>query len=168
MRRIGPLAALVVWLVVVVTGCGGTDSATSESAIPVESPQEAAQRTKPDARVPPTPPPEELVVEDLIEGNGKEAEKGDRVTIRYVGLAWDGEVYGDAWSYSEPPRFTLGRGQLAVGFEEGLVGMKAGGRREIVVPISQLRSPKFDEFRERVPLKPPDTLFLVVDLLAVS
>lgn len=165
-------AALVA---LVLSGCGGTDSATSESAeLPTQSAAQAAKRTQPEIDIPPTPPPQKVIVEDVIEGTGPAAKNGDNLTLQYVGYGWDGDPYADTWVYSEPPTFMLGEGRLAVGFEEGLRGMKEGGRREIVVPISRLEprdyetEEMYENYERPGPLKPGDTLFLVVDLLAVD
>lgn len=164
------LAAALLTLCVVLTaaGCGESDSSTANSSqVPVESEAQAKERAKPTVTVPPTPPPEEVVVEDLIEGSGPEAKKGDRVEIQYVASTWNNEEYADSWVYSETPSFQLGSGQLSPGFDEGIRGMKAGGRREVIVPIARLRNAeaKSSDFPDP---RPRDTLVIVVDLLGVN
>lgn len=166
---IAALAALVLG------SCGGTDSATSDSAeIPTESGAQAAKRPQPTVSAPPTPPPKEVLVEDLIEGSGPAAEDDDRLTLQYVGKTWGGNVYADTWAYETPPSFVLGAGRLPEGFETGLRGMKEGGRREISVPTSLMEPLDYEEaeiykgYERQAPLEPADTLFLVVDLLEVN
>jgi peptidylprolyl isomerase len=166
-------------VLVVIAGCGGEGSADSggsgenSAGIPVESPEEAKERGVPtDLKVPPIPPPTKLVVEDLIEGTGEEAEKGDLVTLRYYAKTWDGGVYSNAWRYKPPPTFRLGAGPvlgaaaMAPGFDKSIRGMKEGGRREVIVPISEQRWPV--EEKNRLPLRPGDTWVAIVDLLKVE
>lgn len=108
-------------------------------------------------------PPRHLVIHDLQQGGGREARDERRVTIRYVGVRWDGETYSNTWGASRPPRFVLGRKQLTMpGFERGLIGMKAGGRREIVIPPN-VRFPNGPPRR----LLPSETLIYIVELTGV-
>jgi FKBP-type peptidyl-prolyl cis-trans isomerase len=148
-------------------GCGGTDSATSGadgSQIPVQSGEEAEERTRPEVTVPPTPPPKRLVVKDLIEGSGdEEAQDGDKITILYVGTSWTGGPYADSWAYSAPPSFTLGEKTFELGLEEGIRGMKAGGRREVLVPHTRIYAGEGPSG-----LSPADSIVFVVDLLDVG
>lgn len=146
-------------------GCGEDEgSAEGTSQLPTESGAEAAKREKPEISVPPTPPPERVLTEDLIIGEGKEVGKGDTVEILYVSVTWDGKPYADSWRYRAPPSFILGSGLLAPGFDQGIRGMRVGGRREVLVPISQLRN-KVAEERAAFPPRPRDSLVLVVDVL---
>lgn len=78
----------------------------------------------------------ELVVEDLIEGDGNEAVVGKRLAVHYVGILTDGTQFDSSVSRGEPFVFTLGVGQVIPGWDQGLVGMKEGGRRILVVPSS--------------------------------
>jgi peptidylprolyl isomerase len=82
--------------------------------------------------------PKELVAQDLIVGNGAEAKSGDPVSVQYVGVTYDDNKEFDAsWSGSKPGKaftFTLGQGGVIQGWDQGVVGMKVGGRRKLVIP----------------------------------
>lgn len=80
-------------------------------------------------------PVDEVVVEDIVTGSGPEAEEGDTLTVQYVGALYDnGEEFDASWERGEPFEVTLGQGQVIAGWEEGLIGMQAGGRRGILIP----------------------------------
>lgn len=86
-----------------------------------------------------TPPvglaPSELVTRDLITGTGAEAKTGDLVTVNYVGVLYEGgKEFDSSWKRKEPYSFILGRGHVIEGWEQGLPGMKVGGRRELIIP----------------------------------
>jgi FKBP-type peptidyl-prolyl cis-trans isomerase len=79
----------------------------------------------------------EVLVEDIVPGSGPEAETGDTLTVQYVGALYDdGTEFDASWERGEPFQVTLGQGQVIEGWEQGLVGMKAGGRRGILIPAS--------------------------------
>ena len=81
-------------------------------------------------------PPTEVVVDDIVEGTGPAARTGDTVEVQYVGALFeDGTEFDSSWSRgNEPFTVTLGEGQVIQGWEEGLVGIRKGGRREIIIP----------------------------------
>jgi len=90
-------------------------------------------RTKPEFDAPTGPAPAELVIRDIIEGDGAEAQPGDTVTVHYAGVEFDtGEEFDSSWGRGETIQFPL-RG-LIQGWQEGIPGMKVGGRRELVIP----------------------------------
>lgn len=90
-------------------------------------------RTKPEFEAPTGPAPAELVIRDLITGDGDEAKPGDTVTVHYAGVEYDsGEEFDSSWGRGETIQFPL-RG-LIQGWQEGIPGMKVGGRRELVIP----------------------------------
>lgn len=107
----------------------GDDASSGES----ES-SEGAKLTKPKVEPPAGPPPTELVVNDIEEGEGEEAEEGDKLGIFYVGVNEQGKEIYNNWGYGGTLSLTLGGGDYGQGFEEGLEGMKAGGRRELLIP----------------------------------
>jgi peptidylprolyl isomerase len=80
--------------------------------------------------------PKSLKVEDLIEGNGQAAKSGDKISVRYVGVLYDNNKQFDAsWDRGKAPfQLTLGQGQVIPGWDQGLVGMKVGGRRRLTIP----------------------------------
>lgn len=78
--------------------------------------------------------PSGLYLEDLSEGEGPEVAPGDRVAVHYVGWLADGTQFDGLVPPEEPAEFTVGQGEVVPGLDEGVVGMKAGGQRRIVVP----------------------------------
>jgi peptidylprolyl isomerase len=85
------------------------------------------------------PAPKELKVEDLVEGNGAAAKNGDKLSVQYVGVLYDnGKQFDASWDRGkEPLEVTLGAGQVISGWEQGLLGMKVGGRRKLTIPPDQ-------------------------------
>jgi len=114
--------------------------------------------------VPDAPPPDSLVIADLREGKGKwPALQGRLVTVQFVGVLYDSkEKFRSSWEIGRPSTFRLGWGDAIEGWEEGLAGMYAGGRRELIVPPSQ----GYGDKREGS-IPPGSTLVYVVDLLDV-
>jgi len=137
----------------IVAGCGsGDDSST-------------AVKTKPEVTVPKGAPPKKLEVKELEEGSGAEAKSGKKVTVQYVGVNYkNGEEFDSSWSRNEPFPFTLGAGEVIPGWDQGVEGMKVGGRRELIIP------PGLAYGKEgRPPVIPPnETLVFVIDLLEVG
>ena len=81
------------------------------------------------------PPPADLVVEDITTGDGPEAVPGQTVTVHYVGVAHSsGEEFDASWNRGAPFRFALGAGQVIGGWDQGVTGMRVGGRRKLVLP----------------------------------
>ena len=80
-------------------------------------------------------PPDELVQKDIIVGKGAAAKNGDTVSVQYLGKNWsDGKQFDASWGRGEPFEFTLGEGGVIKGWDQGVVGMKKGGRRLLVIP----------------------------------
>jgi peptidylprolyl isomerase len=110
------------------------------------------------------PPPKGLVVRDIIRGSGAEAENGDRLTVNYVGAFYrSGKVFDSSWRRDEPFVFPLGREDVIEGWERGLVGMRVGGRRELIIPAALA----YGRWGSPPTIPPNATLVFVVDLLAV-
>ena len=90
---------------------------------------------RPVISVPPTDTPTELVVEDHVIGNGPEAVTGCQVSVDYVGVSWStGQEFDASWNRGAPLAFTLGVGQVIAGWDQGVSGMRVGGRRTITIP----------------------------------
>ena len=120
--------------------------------------------TKPKVDIPAGAPPTELVREDLVAGTGAEATRGKTVEVHYVGVAWSTKKQFDAsWDRGETFDFPLGAGRVIRGWDEGVAGMKVGGRRRLVIPPAMgygARGAGGD-------IGPNETLVFIVDLLAV-
>ena len=91
--------------------------------------------TKPEVDYPEGTPPKALEITDIWEGDGRVAEPGATVKVHYVGVAYStGEEFDASWNRGEPLRFRLGVGQVIQGWDQGVQGMKVGGRRKLVIP----------------------------------
>ncbi|MEK7511015.1 MAG: FKBP-type peptidyl-prolyl cis-trans isomerase [Patescibacteria group bacterium] len=80
------------------------------------------------------PLPTELVARDTVVGTGAEATAGSQVTVNYVGMLPDGTVFDASARHGQPFSFTLGAGQVISGWDQGVAGMKVGGKRQLVIP----------------------------------
>lgn len=122
-------------------------------------------RTRPTVTVPSGAAPTELQREDLVTGTGAEARSGQRVDVQYTGVAWSTRrQFDSSWDRgAEPFSFTLGRGEVIRGWDQGVAGMRVGGRRRLVIP------PALGYGAEGSPpnIGPNETLVFVVDLVAV-
>ena len=90
---------------------------------------------KPTIEVPAGDPPSELQMEDLVVGDGAEAAAGMIVNVDYVGVAWStGNEFDASWNRNDVFSFALGGGQVIAGWDQGVAGMKIGGRRRLTIP----------------------------------
>jgi peptidylprolyl isomerase len=120
--------------------------------------------SKPEITIPDGPPPTELVVEDLTVGDGAEAVPGTTCTMQYVGHAWStGTQFDASWDRGEPFTFGLGAGMVIAGWDQGVAGMRVGGRRRLTIPPHL----GYGARGAGGAIKPNETLVFVVDLLAV-
>ena len=110
--------------------------------------------------------PKELKVEDLIEGKGPAAKSGDKVSVRYVGVLFNNnKEFDSSWKRGKAPfQLTLGQGQVIQGWDQGLVGMKVGGRRRLTIPPDLAYGPQGSP----PAIGPNETLVFVVDLVKVG
>ena len=102
----------------------------------VEAPSESAATVEPPAAPPSARAPAELKVEDLKAGAGREAKSGDRVKVHYTGTLLDGTKFDSSVDRDEPFSFTIGEGQVIKGWDQGVAGMKKGGKRKLTIPAS--------------------------------
>jgi len=110
------------------------------------------------------PPPADLVVEDIVVGDGAEAEAGQLVTVHYVGVSFStGREFDSSWGRGQPFSFGLGGGQVIEGWDRGVAGMKVGGRRKLTIPPHL----GYGNRGAGNLIKPGETLVFVVDLLGV-
>lgn len=120
--------------------------------------------TKPTVVVPVGAPPAELVSEDLVVGAGAEATPGRTVEVHYVGVAWSTKKQFDAsWDRGEAFDFPLGAGRVIRGWDEGVKGMRVGGRRRLTIPPTL----GYGARGAVGAIGPNETLVFIVDLLAV-
>ena len=124
-----------------------------------------AGMSKPEITIPDEAPPTDLVIEDLTVGDGPEATPGQPVDVHYVGVAWSTKQQFDAsWDRGDTFGFRLGAGQVISGWDEGVAGMKLGGRRRITIPPHQ----GYGAQGAGGVIAPNETLVFVVDLLGVG
>ena len=120
---------------------------------------------KPVVEIPDGPPPTELVIEDIVLGEGVEAQSGTSPSMQYVGVAWSNRQQFDAsWDRGQPFSFRLGEGQVIAGWDQGVAGMKVGGRRRLTIPPGL----GYGARGAGGAIGPGETLVFVVDLLGVS
>jgi len=191
MRRY--LLALPLLLAVFAFAACGDDSPSKESeapapteevteaptAAPTEAPTEASGGQssstdvevtgklgeKPTIKTPGGDPPTELVIKDIKKGKGDAARNGQNVSVQYVGALYkDGTVFDNSWDRGQPFEFPLGQGQVIPGWDQGVAGMKPGGRRLLVIPPDL----GYGEAGAGGAIGPNETLVFVVDLEKVS
>lgn len=156
-RRLLPAVVGLILIVgiVIVAGVGGSaDSAdnTDLSKKPVMVAHDGA-------------PPTKLVSTDLVEGTGATAKSGSQLTVKYVGALYDtGEEFDSSWDRGQPFPFQLGTGAVIPGWDQGITGMKEGGRRELIIP------PDLAYGAQGSPpsIGPNATLDFIVDLVSVK
>jgi peptidylprolyl isomerase len=160
------IISLCVALALAVAGCGSSDDDTSGDTTSAADSQSAEDlNTKPEITVPDGPPPKQLEIRELVEGTGAEAKPGLESTVQYVGVAYKtGEEFDASWDRGEPFTFKIGDREVISGWDQGIKGMKVGGRRELIVP------PNLAYGATGAPpaIAPNETLIFVVDLVAVK
>ncbi len=111
-------------------------------------------------------PPQKLISRELVKGDGAEIASGDQVSVRYTGVSWStGEKFDASWNNgTEPFTFPIGAGQVIPGWDEGVAGMRVGGRRLLIIP------PDLGYGAEGRPpvIAQNETLIFVVDTVAVN
>jgi peptidylprolyl isomerase len=178
------LGAAALCATVMIAGCGSSGSSSTvtvgnensadnslvtageskSSTAAATTPTTGALSKEPTVTPPSGPPPAKLETKELIVGTGPEAKAGDSVTVNYVGVLYkDGKKFNASWETGKPFTFTLGKGEVIKGWDQGIVGMKVGGRRELIIPASLAYGPA-----GRPPTIPKnEALVFVVDLLGV-
>ena len=179
-RRGASALALLAAAAALVAGCGSSGSSstitvgnenkadnallksTSATSTTAKTPTSGPLSKAPAVTPPSGAAPSKLVSKDLIVGTGPEAKAGQSVTVNYVGVLFHGGKQFDAsWKRNEPFTFTLGQGQVIKGWDQGVPGMKVGGRRELVIPASLAYGAKGSP--PAIPANAP--LVFVIDLL---
>jgi FKBP-type peptidyl-prolyl cis-trans isomerase len=145
------------------SGTTATTGPTATAAGPTSAAGVSA--TKPVVDVPSGPAPTTLQIKDLVVGTGPAAAAGQNVTVQYVGVDYATKKQFDAsWDRGQPFPFALGQGQVIQGWDQGVVGMKVGGRRELIIP------PGLAYGAQGSPpaIGPNATLVFVVDLVSIG
>ena len=121
--------------------------------------------SKPTVEVPAGAAPTDLEITDITIGDGPEATPGQQVSVQYVGVAHStGKEFDSSWNRRQPFSFQLGGGQVIAGWDRGVVGMKVGGRRRLVIPPHL----GYGDRGAGGVIKPGETLIFVVDLIGVN
>ena len=119
---------------------------------------------KPKIDIPEHAPTYQLELEDIEVGDGDEATPGSIVEVHYAGVAWStGNEFDASWNRGETFKFGLGKGQVIKGWDEGVAGMKVGGRRRITIPPDMA----YGKRGAGGVIGPDETLIFVVDLISV-
>ena len=143
--------------------CRACEAACAPSATTPQRPT-VAELSRPDVEPPTGPAPDDLVIEDIVVGDGPEATPGSLVSAHYVGVTHDGgEQFDASWDRGDPLEFRLGVGMVIQGWDEGITGMKVGGRRRLTIPADKA----YGERGAGGVIKPGATLVFVVDLVGV-
>jgi peptidylprolyl isomerase len=167
----GPILiiSLCLALALAVAGCGSSDDdssstqATSAATTAGSSGGDTNLNAKPKVTVPDGPAPKKLEEVEIVEGDGAEAKEGDEITVQYVGVGYDSKKeFDSSWSRGEPSTFDLD--EVIPGWNQGIAGMKVGGRRELIIPSELAYGPEGSP----PAIGPNETLIFVVDLLAVE
>ncbi|HKS52402.1 MAG TPA: FKBP-type peptidyl-prolyl cis-trans isomerase [Pseudonocardiaceae bacterium] len=123
-----------------------------------------SEPTRPTVEVPEGPAPTELVIEDQVIGDGPEAIVGSQISAHYVGVAHStGRQFDSSWNRGSPLEFRLGTGRVIKGWDDGIVGMRVGGRRRLTIPPHLA----YGDRGAGAVIKPGETLVFVVDLVSV-
>jgi peptidylprolyl isomerase len=167
----------VVLAVLLLAGCGGDDSEKPASSSSAETPAATTAPEQPgkissDLKSEPTipkpsgNPPAKLVKKDIVKGKGPKAKAGDLISVQYTGVSYStGEKFDASWDRgAEPFQFPLGAGQVIVGWDKGVPGMRVGGRRELIIPPDQAYGPQGSP----PAIGPNETLIFVVDLVKIG
>jgi peptidylprolyl isomerase len=142
---------------------GGTSDGSSPDAVSAE-PAEVGTPPEVDELLPEDrgEASDSLQTEDVVVGAGEPAEPGDVLDVHYVGVSWeDGTTFASSWEAGQSYRFELGAGEVIEGWEQGLVGLQAGGRRVLTIPPELAYGDRGTAGR----IGPGETLVFVVDLL---
>jgi peptidylprolyl isomerase len=167
------LIALVLVLALGIAACGGDDSGGETASTATPEPDDIGAivdgiskdtKSKPKIVAPQGQPPGRLVKRDIVTGEGKRAKPGDTLTMQYVGVSWStGEQFDASWDHGQPFPFKLGAGMVIPGWDKGMVGMRKGGRRLLVIPPEMGYGPN-----GQGPIGPNETLIFAVDLVDIG
>jgi peptidylprolyl isomerase len=156
------------------SGSGGDSADTSQESPPPSDDTGTETETAPDLTdtsvkpvidIPSGMPPRRLVKEDIVKGKGPAAKPGDTVIVNYVGVSFStGEEFDASWDAGQPFPVQLGAGNVIEGWEKGLLGIRKGGRRELIIPPEQAYGAK----GAPPSIGPNETLVFVIDALEIQ
>ena len=133
--------------------------------VPPERETELLQRHQHTIPAPAGDPPAKLVIKDIVKGKGKVAKAGKPVTVQYVGANWsNGQEFDASWDRGQPFQFQLGAQSVIPGWDQGVAGMKVGGRRELIIPPDLAYGPQ----GQPPAIAPNATLVFVIDMKDVA
>ena len=168
------LPTLLAAAAIAVAGCGDSTSKTADipaGPAPAAPPAPKAStdltdtKTKPAIPKPTGNPPAKLEVKDIVKGKGRAAKKGDQLSMQYVGVTFStGEEFDSSWDRGEPFDFQLGKGSVIKGWDQGLIGIQPGGRRELTIPAKLA----YGAQGQPPTIGPNEPLVFIVDALKVS
>jgi len=164
-------AVLLAVTVLMLSACA-TDAAEESTVTEPSAPSASQPGGQPDAPAilaslypDRTEPPIELVITDLVEGDGAAITAGEGAVMQYWGLRWsDGGTFDASWTRGQPFTFQLGVGQVITGWDRGVEGMRVGGRRVLVIPPSLA----YGDRGAGDVIGPGETLVFVVDLVDIA
>jgi peptidylprolyl isomerase len=180
-RPLAPLVLLALLAALALAACGDDDDSDSgggsadtsrqesapapETGTETEAPPDLTDTSvKPVIDKPSGTPPRRLVKEDIVKGTGPGAKPGDTVIVDYVGVSFStGEEFDASWDSGQPFPVQLGAGGVIEGWEKGLVGIKKGGRRELIIPPEQA----YGAQGAPPSIGPNETLVFVIDALEI-
>jgi peptidylprolyl isomerase len=160
-----------------IAACGGDDTSSDSETAATPAPTETATpqaanidaivkgitkntKKKPSIVKPEGDPPSKLVIRDIVKGKGRKAKARDRLTMQYVGVSWStGEQFDASWDRGQAFPFQLGAQMVIPGWDQGMLGMRQGGRRLLIIPPDLGYGPSGSG-----PIGPNETLVFVVDL----
>jgi peptidylprolyl isomerase len=152
-------AVLAAIVAVVLIARGGDDESSSPGSVSTDL------SSKPEPAIPDEAPPAELQSEDVVDGEGATAKAGDQVTVQYVGVDYEtGEEFDSSWDSGQPFEFELGSREVIPGWDQGVEGMKEGGRRQLIIPPELAYGPQ----GQPPAIGPNATLVFVIDLVKVN
>jgi peptidylprolyl isomerase len=189
-KNVTALTALLIVAALTLAACGSDKSDSRDSAAEPSKPAQSPDTTvtesdpsqpskpaspqgkvskdlkqKPEIPKPSGSPPTKLESEDIVEGKGKAAKDGDKVSVQYVGVAFStGEEFDASWERGKPFDFTLGAGEVIPGWDQGVVGMKVGGRRQLTIPAELA----YGAQGSPPAIGPNETLVFVIDLKKIG
>lgn len=148
------------------TGSGDADGGTPAPPTAVAPSPTGDLATKPVVTIPDGDPPSELQIRDIVVGSGAEAKAGQTVSVQYVGVAWSTrQEFDSSWDRGGTPiAFPIGVGYVIPGWDQGVPGMKVGGRRELVIPPEL----GYGDEGSGEDIKPGETLVFVIDLVGLE